>query len=197
MDRSTNGNDFTASGTYRPTYRADGGAEWNNGPVLEFTTAFGSAQGFNGPNLSALTAGEAFFLIANTNDPAAASVSSILQYMGTSAFESHVPFTDGNIYDDFGSTVRKTVGNPTPSFTSPRIYNVVSASGDWSATLDGSSLHSTGTNTVGFPAAPMLGIGKSLGNYFLGEMKAFLLYDGKLSSGDRTAVYDYLDALRA
>jgi hypothetical protein len=60
---------------------------------------------------------------------------------------SYFPFTSGSILDESFTTVNKTVGNPTPSLANAYMYLVTSAANAWEARLNGTSIHSTGTNT--------------------------------------------------
>ena len=110
--------------------------------------------------------------------------------VGVPDIRGFYPFTDGVIYDTFGSTVRKTVGNPTPSLASWRIYSVYSAAGDWQSYLDSTSLFSTGTNTVSFSATPSFG--SNGGELWTGDVAAVVFYDHKLSGTVRGNVWTYL-----
>lgn len=187
-DSSGNNRDATqATGANQPTYQTN---VVNSLPVVRFD---GSDDYLLLGDFSALTEGEVFIVIKIDADPPGADAQSGLAVWGSSSSAAHFPYTDGTIYDDFGSTTRKTTVNPTPALTSWRVYNVWSVSGDWASNLDGSSLYSTATNTVSFPASVNLGI-SFLSIYFLdGDVAEFIMYDNKLSNGDRSSVQTYLD----
>jgi hypothetical protein len=110
-----------------------------------------------------------------------------------SASSSQFTWTDSIIYDGFGSTVRKTVGNPTPALAAWRIYSVHSASSDWRAYLDGTQLFSTATNTVDFGSGKSKYIGRSYanGNYFDGEVAEIIICNSALTTADRQKVEGY------
>lgn len=156
-----------------------------------------------GVDLSSLTEGEIFIALANTADPPVdADASGFYTFQGwtgtTGADASHYTwYFDGVIYDSFGTTVRKTVGDPTPSdLTAFHIYNVISASGEWTANMDGTQEFTTATNTVSFDDNPELGASRNVSastyTYFTGDMMAVLMYDNKLSTRHRTQVLNYL-----
>jgi hypothetical protein len=109
-------------------------------------------------------------------------------------FNAHFPYTDGVIYDNAFSTVRKTVGNPTPSLTSEHHYIVTSKASEWTAYLDGTSLHSTGTNTFdgrnGFEFMRSSTSGSVGVTGFVSEL---LIYDSVLAGADLTQLIAYLD----
>jgi hypothetical protein len=136
-------------------------------------------------NLSALTEGEIFRLVKKDADPPVGQ--GFFWLFGTSGSSSHVPYTSGTIYDDFGSNVRKTTVDPTPALTSWRLYSVYSAASDWASYLDGTQIYSTGTNTVAFNS----------GAYFTsdGELNTGedILFSSKLSAPDRTIVFNDIE----
>ena len=70
--------------------------------------------------MSAWTAGELLAVIKVDADPPATATPTGIYLFNEpgSAAASHHPWTDGNIYDRFGSTARKSAGNPTPSLAS-------------------------------------------------------------------------------
>jgi hypothetical protein len=79
---------------------------------------------------------------------------------------SHEPYSDGNIYSGFGSTLRKTI--PAPGgITSWHRSVIRSDSGAWNYWKGGVQVFTTGTNTVGLGTTPKLGLSiSSAGNYY-------------------------------
>jgi hypothetical protein len=140
---------------------------------------------FNLPDLSDLTEGEVFWVVRAANDPPLAEKSGSWR-CGTGQ-ENTYPYSNGIIYDGFGSTARKTTVNPTPSLASPRLYNVLSKSGEWTSRLDGSQLYTTATNTTSFPSSDNKLGASSTSLFFDGDTSEFLLYDTDKST-DRTAI---------
>lgn len=187
-DRSGRGNNATSTSTQRPTFKTN---IVNGKPIARFD---GVDDRFVLPSFASLTAGEIFLVIKCRLDPNVDGKTGIWSMNANSGVSlSHFPFTDGNIYESWGSTVRKTVGNPTPSLASWRVYNVFSASNDYGVNLDNSSLFTTATNTVGFSATEYIGVSTGVpGTQWLdGDVAAVAMYDNKLASDDRTLVYNY------
>lgn len=143
--------------------------------------------------ISDLASGELFLVIKQLNDPAIDGPFNNNSWgiWGNSGVTSHYPFTDGTIYEDWGSTVRHTVGNPTPALDAYRIVNIASASGEWTYRLDGSSLFTTATNTVAWQVNPELGRGGGRNQGYFAEM---IVYDRALTTTERAQVMAYLTA---
>lgn len=141
-------------GGTKPTYKGSAGP--NSQPCMNFFIGY-----FDVPNfMTAFTAGNVFAVVRiNADPPASTGIcgSPVGHWTADAALDSLYPFTDGIIYESFGSTVRKTTVNPTPSLTSWRLYEIRSAAGAWSNHLDGTQLFSTGTNTVGWSTTPYIG----------------------------------------
>ena len=113
--------------------------------------------------------------------------------LGTSAQGAHYPFTDGKVYETFGTTVRKvTAADVTPDLESWHHYNVESSSGNYKMRIDSTEVLSTASNTVGFPAAPKIGEGLS-GASNGPKIAEVLIYDHVLAALDRADVIDYLE----
>ncbi len=107
-----------------------------------------------------------------------------------SGLQSHIPWTDGVVYDSFGSTVRKTTVNPATSLAQLNVYSVVSATNSWTNYLNGNLLFNTATNT--FCASPSSGVRLFLsigGAYYLdGYLSEATLFTSPLSNPDRSAI---------
>lgn len=193
-DSSTNNRDATQSTAgNRPLYKT---GIVNSLPVVRFDGSndyliTSGVAGF----LSGLSAAEVFLVVKVNADPAAADGSAGLWAMTGSADNTAFPYTDGNVYDGFGSSVRKSTGNPTLSLASTfRLYNVVSISGEWTSYVDGTQHFTTGTNTVSFGAGDgYLGTSVALGSIVLaGDIAEFFLFNAKLSTADRQAMNAYI-----
>lgn len=149
------------------------------------------------PSLAGLTQGSVFMLVKNEFDPGTTtSEGPVLGASGTDGgSNNHTPFEDGNIYDDFGSTSRKTVGNPSTSMTDWYILEFSSADNYWEAWFNGVSIFSTATNTVGFGASPNLF--RDGAYYWAGWAKEILILDraSPTLGGDRATIRSYLNGL--
>lgn len=190
-DKSGNARHFSQTGVpaRQPTIVAAG---MNGRTVIRFSAA--SITNLVGPSFTALTAGHAFIVFKRTADPAASTASAGLWCFGSHTTGSVVPFTDGVIYDQFGTTVRKTTVNPAASLTSPRVYEVVSTSTEWSNHLDGTQLFTTATNTVGWNTATNVGwAGSGNSSYMDGDIAELIICPAKLGTTDRAAMKSYLN----
>lgn len=189
-DFSGEGNHLTqATEANKPLYRTN---IINGEPAMQFD---GSNDYFGLSNiLSGESAGEVFLVVQIDTDPPGASAQSGIWNMdGDGSNACHYPFTNGTIYDAWGSTARKTTVNPSPALTSPRLYNVSSESGAWTSRLDGAQIYTTATNTFSsFSGSPYLGRSASgFGDVYLdGYIAAILIFNAVLASGDR----DYIEA---
>lgn len=154
-DASGNGFNLSQSGSTRPTLAA---ADLNSKNTLRFTGASSQRYPLSVAILSGSSVG-AFYSVQKVVSAAAANGS---PQWGTSGNQTYHPFSDGNIYDDFGSTVRKSCGASTGALTAYRIFSCYSAANDWKLFIDGgtggssggtTARFSTATNTVGWAGA--------------------------------------------
>ncbi len=153
------------------------------------------------PDLSAITAGgEAFAVLKyNFNPDSTNELGAGLWNFGTQAAPNAIPYknSDGNIYDDFGSTVRKgfNAGGNANYNNQWFIYSAKSSSGDWQAYRNGSQITSIGTNTVAFTSAPTIGHSNVGSNYyFSGWLARFIFFTPALSDADSVAFANQLKA---
>lgn len=196
-DQSGSGNDFTAAGGARPTFKT---AVLDGRAIARFDGSDDQMSPAANP-LSGASAGTLFVVVKLDADPPSQDTLSghPAGGWGTDATDAHFPYTDGVIYDDWGTTVRKTVGNPTPALTSWRIYAAQTASGLWRAYLAGGApLFTTATNTVGWNATAanvFIGRGGTSGAYRLdGDLAEVIAYNSQLSLADLDRVGAYLVA---
>jgi hypothetical protein len=191
-DKSGAGRHHTQSAdAKRPALRK---AAQNARDALEFDGAndcFNAAVSFQ-----ALAAGTAFFVVKIDQDPPATSAVSGLCNYGSDS-NVHFPFDgDGVIYDNWGTTARKTTVNPATTLAQWNVYAAASAAGAWANWLNGAQLFTTGTNTVGWVAQPSCRLGANSAETFLldGRIGEVVVYDSFLPAGNRQAVEAYLKA---
>lgn len=145
-----------------------------------------------GPDMSALTAVHYFEIVLAKDDPASQLGHTGLHDFGTDSLSDHFPYTDGNIYTDAFSTVRRSA-NPTLNLaTQFRLLEYISTTTEWTLIIDGTeTLITTGTNTVAAPSVPWLlrASGADSRHRFAGGY----LFSAELSGGDRTSLIDYLN----
>jgi hypothetical protein len=60
---------------------------------------------------------------------------------------SHLPWTDGTIYDATFTSSRKTTNNPANSLTSFTMYSVESQANSWTSKINSNQFYTTNTNT--------------------------------------------------
>jgi hypothetical protein len=148
--------------------------------------------------MSGSSAGSLYLVFRVTSE---ASNNGLMDW-GSSGSDSHWPYLDGVFYNDFGSTVRKTVGNPTASFVSDyRILSIYSAASDWAFYIDGgaggssggtSPFFSTATNTVGWKASG-INLGRNTGGAVLdGWIAEMVFTNAKQSTTDRQKMEGFL-----
>jgi len=156
---------------------------------------FWSSTSLSPSIMSGKTAGCYFAVARNANDPTSDPMNGPI--LGNFGSASRWPTTNGNILEGFGTNSFKTV-NPTPSLTSWRIYSAHSAASDYRIYLDGTSIFSTGTNTVSFAVNTSpnnnryFGDSEDRGNHFKGQIAEIIICDTVLSTGDRQKVEGYL-----
>jgi hypothetical protein len=143
------------------------------------------------------TSAEVFLVLCVTNDPGKGNNVGAWHFAGTGDFAIY-PYTDGVIYDEFATTVRKTVGNPTPALTAWNVYNTTSTNGEWTARLNRTQLFTTASNTFTNGANGISGTQRFLAlqpggtGGFNGMMAEIILYGRILSSTERTTTLSYL-----
>lgn len=177
-DQSGIGRDWTnLSGANEPTLNTS-----------EMGLRFDSAKFLNVTNLSALTEGEIFIYRKIDSDPS----TSLTGYGGIGDFgvynadTSYVPLDDDRIYDAFGSTTRKNALVCPGGLTAYHIYSAYSKASDWANYKNGTLIHQTGTNIVGFRSAPLLGNTAFSAVYMVGYIRAVVLFEAKVTDGERT-----------
>lgn len=184
-DQSGNSRDATSSPTYHgatsTTLRLD-----TTNKNLRFADCYLTL-----PDMSALTAAEIFIAAKHDTDPKAAGTG--LWDMSATAHAPYVPFSDSNVYDDWGSSARKNASfNTAGVMASRHVYSVWSAANDWGQWLNGSLKFSTATNTVLFKADPIFGrvtTGGAGEPFLTGNLDAMVIFSAKVAGATRTALH--------
>jgi hypothetical protein len=129
-DRSSSNNDATqGTANDRPLFQT---AYQGGCPALQFDGATDHLD-FASSIISGTPDGSVVFCFKLDTDPPASATKAgpVFGDFGTAAALNVFPWTDGNIYDDFGSTVRSNAGDPSLSFTTTRVVYQHSATNDW------------------------------------------------------------------
>ncbi len=177
VDSQSNTADWDSVSTGRPTLKT--GITPTGKAVYRFN---GSANFLRSGSLSALTKGTAFIVVKIAADPPPGGLSGGLWGLGGDTDNSWYTFSgDGGIYDFFGSTVRKTTGNPTLDLsTAFRVYVAKSVAGEWTSRIDGTQHYTTASNAVSFPVTGY--VGASGGQWMDGDVADFVLFADDLST---------------
>lgn len=192
-DQSGNARHATqATGGLQPLLRTTGAGLINGLSTLDFD---GSDDCMALPNfLTALSAGEIFIVgKIDVDPPAAAGQTGHAAWFGNAGATAHFPFTDGTIYEDFGTNTRKTQSNPTPAMTSPFLYHV-QASATHECFLNGTSLAAAVANTVSWTTTPFIGKSNPAGlvAVYAGVIAEVIFYGRTLTAGERSSVKSYV-----
>jgi hypothetical protein len=164
-------------------------------PSLMLGNLYAAAYNFQRGLMGDMVAGEMFVLFKHTADPPTLGDGRFWQ-IGNDGQISHIPYVDGQLYDNFGTTSRKVATNPTLSFAAQyTVYNVRSAAGAWSNYVENVLNYTTASNTVGWSNTPF--IGWPDGNEQNTELVAFLMYGEVLASPDRAIALAWLDQQRS
>lgn len=190
QDWSGNNRDGTgvARGGIKPTFRT------TDGPTAGAAFRFGqnSADGghFSLPDfLTGFSAGHGFAVIKW--DSATGESSPPFSTWGSAGDGYYIFEPNDHIYDPFATSVRKDDITPNTAINLWHLYECRSAAGAWSLWQNGVQLHSTGTNTVAFSSAPL--IGGTAGRPCIGLSRTMFFYSRILNAGEITSIYDWVE----
>ncbi len=180
---------FQANASQQPSFVAAAALGNNGQPAVRFD---GVGQYLQVPDvMNGATAGE-LFVVLRATDPTHRH--SFLNFTTNYVSLSIYPYTDGHIYESFGSTTFYDLGLALTDVTQFHLYNAVSTPGEWTSRLNEQMQFTTTGNTVGFPAAPAIGFSDNYaGTYFAGDIAEILVYRRALSATERSAVEAYLN----
>jgi len=199
IDSSGNSRDFSDATPFpnHPIYHTSGGA--NNQPWVAFDGPAGCQM--NRANFfGAWTAGKIFMVYKINNDPPLLNSNGgpvVAREWGTDALNNHMPYSDGHIYCDFGSTTRKDAGDPTTDLSAAYFcLEILSKSGQWESRINnassGNDYFNTGTNTVAWGSDTNVYIGGNTPYFLDGGMEEIIFYSRDLTSGEDSTVRTYL-----
>lgn len=110
---------------------------------------FDGSRWFSTLDTSSTTSAFAICVFKIDNDPPT-STSYTAHPLGTGGGDganSHMPWTDGIIYDGTFTTIRKTTSNPSRSLTLFTMYSVSSQANSWISKINSVEFHNTTSNT--------------------------------------------------
>lgn len=187
VDRSGNGFDFTKLSTNGPVLRHN---YVNSKKAMDID----AGRGMSGSSslLNGASAATMMIVVKGFADPTTSpDDEGPIQAFTTAASNKCHFFTDGNIYENFGSTTRRNV-NPSTSWAAWRIYGVTSATNDWNMWYDGTAIITSGTNTVntGSTTRRLFDADAAAGN-FKGQCAEIVFCDTALSTLNRQKLEGY------
>lgn len=193
-DSSVNGNNASqGTANQQPVYNL---RQINGQPTLFFdpTGGAGTQKYLSlAHSLAALSASHAFVVHRRLTNTESNVGFTGFWTLGTSGLITHMPYTDGHIYDDGGGSTRYACGTPVVGLATAQVYEVRNQSGSWASLLNGSAQFSSGTNTVALSASPVIGGNLGGGIYYYGDWAEMILYSRILSTPERTQVINYLN----
>jgi len=201
LDQSGNARNATGTGSAKPLYKTTGGP--TNGPrVLFGDTGGANLRNFTLPNfLTGFTSGEGIAVLKIDTDPATSpGAGPPFGNWGSATTGSLYNFSgDSKIYEEFGTNARKTTNDPVTNLTTWHVYDVRSASASFIWSINGATstndFFSTGTNTVGWGTAPLIGADANDSRTLLGSMVELIFYSRVLDQATERGpvVYTYLN----
>ena len=185
-DQSGNGRDFVAAAGDRPIIGSCAGQDalYFDAASTEYLTLSGS--GYGSPS-----AFHVLRVMCRLADPPATTAKTGLDDWGTSAAKSHVPFTDGTVYDSTGGATRATVGNPSPSLAIPCVYESISTASKFEARISGTVIYTGASLGVAVAATPWIG-GGSHGAYMDGYINEIIVLSAEATGTQRTDFAAYV-----
>jgi len=192
-DLSGNGNNASqGASTRQPAFNT---RQINGQPSLFFDpSTSGSEKYMNLSNsLASLSALHAFVVHRRLTATESNNAKTGFWKLGTAAGAAAMPGTDGNIYDDCGSTASHACGAPVVTLTTSQVYEVTSQSGSWANGLNGVAQFSTASNTVGGSSTAQIGGNSGFGNFYNGDWAEMILFNRILATPERALVIGYLN----
>ena len=155
-----------------------------------------SHQMYNLPGnlLGASSEAAMYTILAVKSDPPAATGETGLYRIQNNGNDNHFPYVDGNVYDGFFSTSRKSTGNPSQDLRSLHLINMISKSGFYSLSIDAASHYQTTTNVIGVVSGEYK-YGQSdngIAAYLNGYQSDLIFVSGALSSSDNSKMEGFL-----
>lgn len=192
-DQSGNGfNGTQGVAVDQPTYQAAG---INGLPSLAMTASTSALNFVHGNTIVSGTAAERYLVFQGNADGGTSAIYVDNGNWGASGNVTNIPFSDGNIYDNFARTTRPSFARGG-NYALPHIYSSESSgtggTGLWQARLDGAIIAASvsNTNTFGVNAANA-SIQASSTGYLLSSV---IIVNTTLTTPQRNSLLSYLGA---
>ena len=154
----------------------------------------GSDDHLDGPDfVSSFTAGEIFYQIKAANDPGSPASASGWDQWGSDTAADTFIWTDGQMYLGFGTSSRKSTGNPGRGpMNEWRTIDIWSATNDFSLTIDHFQDYTHTGSVVGFTTTPTIGYSTTPDRWLKADVKAIVVFSEKLSADNRRKMLNWL-----
>jgi hypothetical protein len=151
---------------------------------------------YNLPSQASLSEGELFMLAMHTTASGGQTIYSLAASIADDV-NSYIPNgIGGQIFDSFGTTIRKNGIANSISQNTWFIYNSSSKNGEWRNAVDGVELFSTASNTSGFASSPIFGTSSTGSRWPGGRLIALFIFSQVLTAPQRDLVNSYLESLK-
>ncbi len=189
----------------RPIYITSGitgpitGPDGNVRPVVYFNST--NQLCFDLPTMfTSENQAELFIVLRLTNSPnliGSGADAGSWTFAGTDPSAPVYDYSDGNTYDGFASTVRKTVGNFGFQSTSWHVWNTSSTNDSWTARTNFIQMFTTASNVftngaAGGSVTRRFGRSDSAAHWLNGMVAEVILYGRILGAAERGVVSNYL-----
>ncbi len=183
-DQSGNSNNVAqATANRQPKVVSNGSVVLsNNKPTVLFNQSFLNQS----VNLNSSEAEHFLVIRVSLYFPTVNSKTGLYQYNPSTPNNNHYSWTDGDIYDGFAASTRKTF-TPSETLAKLNLYNVLSKSSEWSARLNSNEIFTTPSNTVNWGTSQVLGSNYSSSYYLNGYISEFMIYPTD-QSANRTGI---------
>ncbi|MEK7253811.1 MAG: hypothetical protein AAB316_03645, partial [Bacteroidota bacterium] len=151
---------------------------------------------------NSFSSGEVFSVAKTTN--LATNLGNPYDFGGVN--NSHYPHSNGYIYNDFGTSLRKawhatnltvlegggTTSGPAVNQADWQVFHSYSAANDWKSGFNGKFQYTATTNTPSFAVPQNVHIGATYAWPYVGDIGEVILYNRKLTDIERGKVLAYL-----
>lgn len=173
-----------------------------NGKAAAVFGASDVAANYQFDNLwNAATAGTIYLLMRRDSDPPTEYQTGLMNASSNGAGSNeNFPYTDGNVYTQFGSAdarrvIARNTDFPAGAFaTAYRLVTITSKAGEWKFYFDGVLIYSTTTNTVNFNANFIFGLSFVTGYFYKGKLLRMLGYTAGHTAAEVTQNYNAFNA---
>lgn len=197
VDQSGNGRDFTQTNAGNKPHLRTSYTNGRNVIQIGETTAGAATTTYMdiaSSFLSGVSAAHMFYVAKAYADPAiGGNDGAVFSNMENHSGDTHIPYSDGNIYTGFCSSTRRSA-NPYMELSQWFIFEEWSAANDYGVRINGHDIITSATNTVSlannvrkFGVSDLANTGE-----FRGQFAEGIFFNAKLSSTDSLIVRNYL-----